>query len=698
MSLLLRLLAGLFLLLVGVTPAFADVSLGLVTGSQGFFRNEDQARRFATYLGDQLATPVVLHRFTDPETLRDWLVRYGEIDLAFLPPTLVATLPRMQAQDLLRLDRPADPGTIYTLVARSGLNPALLQAIPRLAKTPAWPSWLHSATATPSQPVPRPAAGTPGIGYRQWLTDQNFTRHQPSKLPAATQPAARVATPGPPRALVDALTTAERLAAPPVPRALLPAVQPQDSLTLEEREAAPPPTVVPGPPQVVAVAVPPARHPAPPPPAPTLAEATPTEKPAASRVAPLAEAKSQETAATADSPPTPPVADSVPATSALKPVATAPVEATAGPSAKGHHLGWLLGLGLIGLMLAGAVFLARERLQQSKLEALVDAATTRKPGPKSPLPPRETPAGSASGQRKMPAAAAPKTSAPPVRSDSRPPTQGTPAAPSRQARATSDRGGPLNLQGELDAIHVPMLLQMLATHTQPGTLVIHGHHSEKRIHFQEGLISSAVSLNRAKQSTSGFLMNKLGYLLIRQGKISEKQRDQALVYCEAHPRTRIGEALIEIGAIDREALREALKTQAEGVIFSLFIFAEGFFEFIPGDTKLARNDHLDIRITDLLDEAGRHEMEWAKVRRAIPSLDTVLNFAPGGREKLHKARMTVHQRLVLSLIDGQRSIHGICTEATMLDFEVYNFLYLMVHANILEVPLGTATKPQALAR
>lgn len=47
--------------------------------------------------------------------------------------------------------------------------------------------------------------------------------------------------------------------------------------------------------------------------------------------------------------------------------------------------------------------------------------------------------------------------------------------------------------------------------------------------------------------------------------------------------------------------------------------------------------------------------------------------------------MTVHQKLVLSLVDGHRSIHEIFTEATMLDFEVYNFLYLMVRASILQL-------------
>ncbi len=250
----------------------------------------------------------------------------------------------------------------------------------------------------------------------------------------------------------------------------------------------------------------------------------------------------------------------------------------------------------------------------------------------------------------------------------------------------------LNMTGDLDAFRVPLLLQLIASQDAPGTLVIQCSHSEKRLHFRTGKISSAVSLNRAGHEASGFLMNKLGYLLIRQGKISEAERDQALEFCELNPSKRIGEALIDLGIINRSELRDALRRQAEGVIFSLFIFPEGQFEFLPGDKILARDDDLGIDVEDLLEEANRHEAEWAKLRRTIPILDTVLEFAAGGREKLNNARVTVHQKLVLSLVDGHRSIQAICIESTMLDFEVYNFLYLMVNARILK-PVDAGIDP-----
>ncbi len=263
--------------------------------------------------------------------------------------------------------------------------------------------------------------------------------------------------------------------------------------------------------------------------------------------------------------------------------------------------------------------------------------------------------------------------------------QTEPAPPGDALAALRAQAEPLklNLRGRLGEIQIPALLQLIAPQTRPGSLIIVTRHDEKRFHFRNGRISLASSVSRANRSKSGFLMNKVGYLLIRQGVITEEQRDQALELCEKDSSKRIGEALIELGALSREDLMEALRDQAESIIFSLFIFPEGHFEFVYEDFPLRPENDLAIEVPKLLEKAAHHEAEWNNIRGGIPSLDTVLDFAENGRKKLSSARMTVHQKLVLSLIDGKRPIKEICVAATMLDLEVYKFLYFMVHANIL---------------
>lgn len=276
------------------------------------------------------------------------------------------------------------------------------------------------------------------------------------------------------------------------------------------------------------------------------------------------------------------------------------------------------------------------------------------------------------------------TSAPePEASRSKPELEVTQELPAPVEKRTPKPANAPPLRGDIAAVNIPRLLEAAAAQSGPCILHIRGRHDEKRLHFRNGHLADAASVNRANRAKTGFLMNKVGYLLIRQGRITEEQRDQALRLCVERPKLRIGEALVELGALSRESLLEALQTQAEGVIFSLFIFPDGRYEIVADDADTPAANDLNIDLSALLSKAEGQEPEWERIRQAIPSLDTILDFPEGGRDKLDSARMTEHQKLVLSLINGQRAIRDICIAATMLDLEVYKFLFFMVNAKIL---------------
>ncbi|HKI52080.1 MAG TPA: DUF4388 domain-containing protein [Geothermobacteraceae bacterium] len=250
----------------------------------------------------------------------------------------------------------------------------------------------------------------------------------------------------------------------------------------------------------------------------------------------------------------------------------------------------------------------------------------------------------------------------------------------------------LNLGGVLTSAQIPAMLQFIAASGHDGKLLVRSESNEKIISFMNGVIVAATSVNLANKHQSGFLMNKLGYLLIRQGKISEDDRDQAMVLCENDPSLRLGEALIKLGRLDGLALKSSLRDQAKMILHSMIVFPEGEFKFIQEKLNLPQRDNLGMNVKEFLREAVNHQNEWRNIRQLIPSLDTVLGFTPGGKEKSNSGTMTIHQKFVLSLIDGVRPIREISQEATMLDYEVYRFLYLMTKANILERVAGPASK------
>ncbi len=250
-------------------------------------------------------------------------------------------------------------------------------------------------------------------------------------------------------------------------------------------------------------------------------------------------------------------------------------------------------------------------------------------------------------------------------------------------RSSAGRSVSLRMKGELGPSQVPALLKLISGQKKAGTLVVQTRLDEKRIYFRKGKIAAVSAVNRARKAEAGFLMNKLGYLLIRQGIISEQSRDHALEICSRQPSRRIGEVLVEICNLSYEELKNTLRIQAEEIIFSLILFPHGSFEYFTEKSPIPADEDLAIDINELLKEASRQAAEWRELRKVIPSLDTVMEFKDNSRKKLNNARMTSHQELILSLINGKRTVHEICNKASMLELEVYKFLFLMAKARVI---------------
>ncbi|MDH3454886.1 MAG: hypothetical protein OEL80_07030, partial [Desulfuromonadales bacterium] len=102
-----------------------------------------------------------------------------------------------------------------------------------------------------------------------------------------------------------------------------------------------------------------------------------------------------------------------------------------------------------------------------------------------------------------------------------------------------------------------------------------------------------------------------------------------------------------------------------------------------GDGSLPPEESVSLEITNLIREASHHQSEWTAIRQALPNLNTALNFTPDGRSKLERVSISSQQETTLSLIDGHRTINDLCIASSMMDYEVYRFLYLMVKAGVL---------------
>jgi tetratricopeptide (TPR) repeat protein len=92
---------------------------------------------------------------------------------------------------------------------------------------------------------------------------------------------------------------------------------------------------------------------------------------------------------------------------------------------------------------------------------------------------------------------------------------------------------------------------------------------------------------------------------------------------------------------------------------------------------------VDIPAENLLLEGARRVDEWGLIEKKIPSMDVVFEVVrlPGDSDDVE---LTKHQRRILPLVDGQRTVDEIVAESGLVEFDVGKALYGLIQAGFLQ--------------
>ncbi len=128
----------------------------------------------------------------------------------------------------------------------------------------------------------------------------------------------------------------------------------------------------------------------------------------------------------------------------------------------------------------------------------------------------------------------------------------------------------MTISGRLDDVRVGEVLQFIQLGSRSGTLVLHMDGAEAEVEFRQGRISSA------RTGTS----LRLGELLAEKGLIRWKTLLAAIDLQRDEGHTRVlGEVLVGMGAITREALVDAACEHVQGTILEILGWSQGTFSF-----------------------------------------------------------------------------------------------------------------------
>jgi tetratricopeptide (TPR) repeat protein len=233
------------------------------------------------------------------------------------------------------------------------------------------------------------------------------------------------------------------------------------------------------------------------------------------------------------------------------------------------------------------------------------------------------------------------------------------------------------IKGSLREASLPDVLQLLAMGQKTGCLSVTDRSNFGSIYFERGRVIHAMIVNRP---------DKLGDLLIRNGRLDPAAMAAAIEEQATRPGVRFGQILIERGAVTREQVEHYVRVQIEEAVYLLFTWAHGSFYFEADQRPDPGAILVSLNAENLLLEGARRIDEWSLIEKKIPSFDLV--FEPNPANDVNGATdLTEEQRTVLPLLNGERNVREVVDESGLVEFDVGKAIFGLLQAGFVH-PLG----------
>ncbi|HET8834785.1 MAG TPA: DUF4388 domain-containing protein, partial [Gemmatimonadales bacterium] len=226
------------------------------------------------------------------------------------------------------------------------------------------------------------------------------------------------------------------------------------------------------------------------------------------------------------------------------------------------------------------------------------------------------------------------------------------------------------IKGSLKEASLPDVIQLLFLGRRTGCLALADRHNFGTIYFEEGHIVYAAIVNRR---------DRLGDILVRNGRLTPAQLQQAVERQEGDREHKLGEILMELGFVNRGDLERHIRLQIEEAVYYLFTWTSGTFNFEAG-VRPEREDFL-VRINPefLLLEGARRVDEWSLIEKKIPSFDLIFSIDPAHIGE-SSPELSAEQHRLVPLLDGSRDVQAVIDESGLVEFEVGKALYGLITA------------------
>jgi hypothetical protein len=211
----------------------------------------------------------------------------------------------------------------------------------------------------------------------------------------------------------------------------------------------------------------------------------------------------------------------------------------------------------------------------------------------------------------------------------------------------------MSLSGELQTMGLADLMEWISTRRKTGTLELSRFSTKKSLAFREGALFA---------STSNDPRESIGQRLIKEGLITEEELFEGLSRQEREGGL-LGELLVRDAALDANRLRGVLRENAEEIVYELFLWPRGHFEFRPDDLPKDVRVSLDLDTGEVILIGLRRLEKWTSLRQRFISAAVTFRCVGSGTVN------DPERRRVLDLAMQGKSLAAISLESRRSEFE-----------------------------
>jgi CheY-like chemotaxis protein len=176
----------------------------------------------------------------------------------------------------------------------------------------------------------------------------------------------------------------------------------------------------------------------------------------------------------------------------------------------------------------------------------------------------------------------------------------------------------------------------------------------------------------------------LGRLLVAEGLVREDDVEAVL-----DPRRGLsgwlGQRLVHQGLLSADGVRAALRRQTEELVYEVVRWREGRFSVFAREPLApeAARARLRIPVQHLLLEGMRRLDEWRRIEGQVGDLAAVLRPLVTNQEVVRA--LSAEDRLVLSHVDGRRTVAELVRSVARPSFEVFRALHSLADRKLVAV-------------